>query len=126
MEGCIRGVFEPGLDEDAVVGLQNEVFGNVIHNYTFIQRSANLAEVLHKDHASWRSMLSVQAIGDAFLLIDLVKHPVCVVLHRSCKDDNLVNLTHLLQEFVASRSNAERAFTTIFIIMDQCFIQVQN
>lgn len=126
MEGRIRGVFEPRFDEDAVVWLQHEVFSNVVYNYTFVEGPAYFTQVFHEDHASGRGMLSVQAVGDAFLLVDLVEDPVSVVLHGGCEDDHLVDLTHFLKELIAAGSNPERTFTADFIIMDQGLIQVQH
>lgn len=118
-QGGIGGVLEPGLDENAVVGLQHEVFSNIIHNYTLIQRSAYLAKVFDKYHACWRGVLPVKSVGDTLLFVDLVEHPVCVVLHGCSEDNHLVDLAHLFEEFIASRSDAEGAFSTDFVIVHQ-------
>lgn len=69
-------------------------------------------------------MLSVKSVGDALLLVDLVEHPVCVVLHGCGEDDHLVDLAHLFEEFVASRSDSEGTFATDFVVMHQGLIQI--
>ena len=64
-------------------------------------------------------MLSVKPVCDSFLFVDLVQDPVSIlphfkslayVLHRSCEDNNLVDLAHFFEELVATRSNQKVAF----------------
>lgn len=125
-QGSISHVFEPGFDENTVIGLQDKVFSNVVDNYAFIQGSSNFTQVFNEDHSSGRGMLSVKTVRNAFLFVDLVKHPVSVVLHGSSKNDDFVDLTHLFQEFIAARSNAEGAFTSNLIIMNKSFVEIKD
>jgi hypothetical protein len=69
-------------------------------------------------------MLSVKTVRDTFLLVNLVEHPVSVVLHGCSEDNNFVELTHLLQELVASRSDSEGAFSSNLVVMHKRFIEI--
>ena len=48
------------------------------------------------------------------------------VLHSSCKDDDLIDLGHLLKELVAARSNQEGSLAADFKVVDQGFVQIQD
>ena len=40
MEGCVRGIFKPTFNEDAIVWLQREILRNVVHYDCFVEWSA--------------------------------------------------------------------------------------
>ena len=60
--------------------------------------------------------------------VKLVDNPVGVFLNTGCKDDNFVELGHLLKELATERPDQEVWILTISIvnIVDQGFIEVQN
>ena len=60
-------------------------------------------------------VLSVQTIRDQPIAVELVKDPVCIVLHRCRKNDQLIRLAHLLEKFVRTRSD-EKVPTRLRVI----------
>ena len=54
-------------------------------------------------------VLSIESVRDHIFSVELVEHPVCVVLHSRSKDNHFVNLIHLAKEFLRTRSNQEVA-----------------
>jgi len=126
MQCCVIGVLKPTLDKDAVVWLQREVFSHVVHNDGLVKGSPYATEIFDEDHAGWAGVLSVQAILNVFGLVDRVEHPVSVVLHRCCKDDNFVQFSHFSKELLATGTNAEVSFTTLFIVMHKGFIEIEH
>ena len=106
-QGRVGFVVEPTLDENAVVGLEREVLGHIVDDDCFVQRTADSTQVLDEHHVVRGGVLSVEAEGDAFVLVDGVEHPIRIVLHRRSENDDLVHLRHLLQELVAARPDPE-------------------
>ena len=78
-QGCVLLVVEPRLDEDAVVRLELKVLGHVVDNDRLRQVSADAAQILHKNMAVGGGVLPIQAVGDAFRLVNLVKDPVSIL-----------------------------------------------
>ena len=78
-QGCVVLVVEPRLDEDAVIRLEHEVLGHVVDNDRLRQVSADAAQILHKNMAVGGGVLPIQAVGDAFRLVNLVKDPVSIL-----------------------------------------------
>ena len=70
MEGCIRWIFKPTFNEDAIVWLQREILRNVVHYDCFVEWSAYTGQVLDEDHACGACMLSVQPIANVPVLIN--------------------------------------------------------
>ena len=72
MKCCICWVFEPTLDENAVIRLKREILSHVVHNYCLVKWAADSTEVLYENHARWAGMLSVEAVLNIAWLVDLV------------------------------------------------------
>ena len=70
MEGCVRGIFKPTFNEDAIVRLQREILRNVVHDDCLVQWSTYAGQVLDEDHTGRACVLSVQSIADVPLLIN--------------------------------------------------------
>lgn len=71
-EGCVRHVVKPTLNKDTVVRLQLEVLCNIVHDDCLGQVSADPAQVLNEYWTVGQSVLSVESVGNAFVLVDLV------------------------------------------------------
>ena len=71
-------------------------------------------------------MLPVQSEGDAALLINLIEHPVSVILHRCSENYHLIDLTHLFEELITPRPHPESSLACGFIIVDERLIQIQH
>ena len=71
-QGRVGLVLEPTLDEDAVVRLQREVLGHVVNDDRLVQRTADAAQILDEDHVVRGGMLSVEAVGDIFGLVNRI------------------------------------------------------
>ena len=70
MEGCVRGIFKPTFNEDAIVRLQREILCNVVHDDSFVEWSSYAGQVFDEDHTGGAGVLSVQSIADVPLLIN--------------------------------------------------------
>ena len=93
-KGGIIHVVEPTFDEYTIIGLQLEVFSNIVNNYSFWQISSDPAQVFDENWTIMRAVLSVETVLDSLSFINLIEHPISVVLHSSCEYDNLVYLSH--------------------------------
>lgn len=90
-EGSVPGVREPRLDENAVLGLELEVFRDVVDYDGSGEVSADAGEVLHIEAArGGRRMLPVQSVADELGVRQVAQGPVGVVWHRRGEDDELV------------------------------------
>lgn len=72
------------------------------------------------------SVLSVKPVADVAFGVELIEHPVCVVLHRSCENDNFVLPLHPLQERAATRPHEKVALIAHLHIVDQRLVQVEH
>lgn len=118
MEGRIRCVLKPALNENAVIRLQRKVLGYVVHNDGLVKRAPDSRQVLDEDHAGRTRMLPIEAVGDVFRLVDRVEDPVSVVLHRGRENHDFVDISHFFQEFLAAWSYTEIAFSVDFIVVN--------
>lgn len=71
-------------------------------------------------------MLAIKSVRYMFLFVNLIQHPVGIVLHSSSEDHDLVYLTHFFQEFIAARSDKEISFATDLKVMNKRFIQIKD
>jgi len=71
-------------------------------------------------------VLPVQSERDATLFVNLVEHPVGVILHGCSEDHNLVDFAHLFQKLVAARAHSEATLPCRFIIVDERLVQVEH
>ena len=71
-------------------------------------------------------MLSVQPVFDVFTYVYLVNHLVRILLQGSCKNDNLIVLSHCFDELNASRSDQEEAIILIFYVVDESLIEIKH
>ena len=71
-------------------------------------------------------MLPVQSVLDVFVGVDLVHDLVGIFLQSRCEDHDLVKLSHQLYEIDAAGSYQEITFLTIFDVVDQGFVKVEN
>ena len=138
-QGDVGGVVVPRANLNAILWVVAKVGGHVVHYYRLLQIAPNPAQVFHVDMILLHCVLSVQPERDQVLNIQLVQHPVGIVLHRRSKDDDFVGLTHLSQELMGARPDQkvpsdELRLITIVIFspplhldeMNQSLIQVQH
>ena len=59
MEGCVRGIFKPTFNEDAIVWLQREILRNVVHDDCLVKWPTYAGQVLDEDHTGRAGVLSV-------------------------------------------------------------------
>jgi len=118
LESSVSHIIKPTFNEDSIVWLQLEVLSHIVHNYGPGEIPAYPTEVFDKNWAVRDRMLPVQPGCYVFILVHLVQHPVRIILHGSCEDHNLVELTHLLKEDVDARPHKKVAFISYFEVMD--------
>ena len=73
-------------------------------------------------------MLSVESVRYQIARwVELVNHPVRIILHSGCEDYNLIELGHLTQELVAERPDQEvgSIFTVVHIVNER-FVEVEH
>ena len=73
-----------------------------------------------------RCVLSVEAVLDVLIHVDLIDYLVSILLECCCKDDDFVILSHEFDELHATWPYEEEALLTILHVMDQCLIQIQH
>ena len=78
-QGCVVLVIEPGFDEDAVVWLKLEVFGNVVYDYCFGKVATNTAQIFNENWAVGKRMLSIKSVLYSLFLVDLIQNPVSIL-----------------------------------------------
>ena len=116
-QGCVAGVVVPGADLDSILWLVREVGGYVVHDDSAGKVSPKQVEVLQVDVILAQGMLPVQSVADESFWVKLIQHPVCIVLHRSCKYHDFVVLLHLCQEHVRTRPYQEvTAYCCVMVV----------
>lgn len=121
----IVGVVVPRLNEDAIVRLLAEIGGQVVHYYRFVEGAPDSTQIFAEELPSVSSVLPVQPMRYPLLRVELVQNPVGVVLHRSCKDHQLVKFGHFLEESVTSGPYSKVAFAfAVLIVVNKCLIQI--
>ena len=126
MQCRVCRILEPTFNENAVIWLKRKVLCYIVHNNSFMERSAYPGQVLDEDHACRARMLPVEPIGDILVFIDRVEDPVGVVLHRSRENDNFIHFGHLTEEFFATGPDSEAPLTVHFVVVDERLVQVQH
>ena len=126
MQCRVCRILEPTFNENAVIWLKRKVLCYIVHNNSFMERSAYPGQVLDEDHACRARMLPVEPIGDILVFIDRVEDPVGVVLHRSRENDNFIHFGHLTEEFLATGPDSEAPLTVHFVVVDERLVQVQH
>mmetsp|Transcript_11146 Transcript_11146/g.33025 ORF Transcript_11146/g.33025 Transcript_11146/m.33025 type:complete len:481 (+) Transcript_11146:709-2151(+) len=117
----------PRDDENAVVGLQHEILLHVVDDEGAVQVAAQTAHVLDEDGAPGQRVLAVEPVVDEPPRVDLVDHPVRVILGRSREDDELeAEVVHPLEELVHARADVVVAHAVVLEVMDQRLVQVQH
>jgi len=73
------------------------------------------------------TVLSVKSVRDPFTGVQLVQHPVCVVLLTSCENHNFVFFRHLSQKLAGSWPDQEISLIVRHLnVVAQSLIQVKN
>ena len=98
LELAVVQAAEPAEDVDAIVGLQLEVFRDVVHYYSLRKVPAQAAQILHVDALSELAAVPVEPVADALELVEVVEDPVRVLFQPGRENDQLVVLGHLSQE----------------------------
>lgn len=91
-------VVVPGANENAIVGLTNEVVANVVNDDCLCQVTAQQSQVFDEEGAVLRGVLSIETVLDVVACVDLVDYLICVLLHCCCKDDDFVVFSHCFDE----------------------------
>lgn len=121
----VVGILVPRLNENAIVRLLAEVGSQVVHYYRLGEGAPDSTQIFAEDLARVRGVLPVQPVRDPLVWVELVQHPVGVVLHRGREYDQLIELGHFLQECFAARPHSEIAFAfAVLVVVDQSLIQV--
>jgi len=94
----VMGVMVPTLDRDPVLRLALEVLLNVIYDDGLPQIPSQPGQVLLVDSILVMSLVSVQAVRDEAVLIQMVQDPVSILLQASGEHHQLKVLAHLTQE----------------------------
>ena len=89
-KGCVGHIIKPRTDENTIIRLILEVFGNVINYNNPWNIPSKFAQILNKHRSSMRGMLSVQSVLNAAIRVKLIQDPVGIVLHRRSKYDHLI------------------------------------
>ena len=126
MQCRVCRILEPTFNENAVIWLKRKVLCYIVHNNSFMERSAYPGQVLDEDHACWARMLPVEPIGDILVFVDRVEDPVGIVLHRRREDDDFIHFGHLTKEFLAPWPDSETTLAVHFVIVHERLVQVQN
>jgi len=105
----------------------DERLDQIVNNDRLRQFSSQMMQIL--DVHFWAILLllysavvTIETIFDVFFGIYLINDPVCIFLHRCCKNHNLIMLGQGLQKLITARPNCKKIF--FFIEMDQSLIQV--
>mmetsp|Transcript_68100 Transcript_68100/g.162557 ORF Transcript_68100/g.162557 Transcript_68100/m.162557 type:complete len:373 (+) Transcript_68100:382-1500(+) len=126
-ERSVVGVIVPGKDENAVVRLQHEVFLHVVNNEHLVQVAAQAAEILHEDGAPGQRVLAIQAMMNQTVRVDLVDHPVSIVLGCRRENDELVAvLVHALDKLLHARPDLVTSHAVVLRIVHQSLIKVED
>ena len=91
---CVGHVIEPTLNEDTIVWLELEVLSDIVNDNGTREVSTNSTKVLDKDRPVRKGMLTVHTVTDTLVLVDLIKDPVCIILHGCSEDNHFIYLTH--------------------------------
>jgi len=75
-----------------------EVLCYIIHNNSFLHISAKERQVFQCILSFTFGVLSIESVRNAFMLVNLVKNPIGIVLKCRCKYDYLIKLGKLVKE----------------------------
>ena len=78
----VAPVLEPGLDGDAVLWLQLEVFRDVINDNRVTEVSSQLAQVFDESRAHWQREMSAKPMFNPFLLLVHGVYGPISILHQ--------------------------------------------
>lgn len=126
LEESIWHVVVPSRDENTVLWLQDEVIRYIIYNDGLVDVTTQKTQVLHQKGSILRGVLTIQAILDILVDINLVDDLIRIILKSGCEYDDFVEFGHELDKIDASRSNQEVTITSILNIMNQSLIQIKD
>ena len=99
------GVIVPRAYFDPIFGLILEICSHVVNYHTLRQISSQKRQVLNENMVGPVGMLPVKSIADYSIRVQGVQHPVCIVLHGGCEDNDLVAFGHVFEEFASTWSD---------------------
>lgn len=103
----VSGVIVPRAYFNAVLGIVLKVGCDVVHDDRLCKITPEETQIFQVHMALFHRVLSVQSVRYQIFRVELVEHPVCIVLHGGREYDNLVGLAHLAEELMSTRSDQE-------------------
>ena len=84
--------------------MENIAGRRIVDDDGFVEVSSDLAQIFHIVALMVVTALSKQSVMHGVVNIQLIKQRVAVLRHRSCKDNNLVQLANSFEECINARS----------------------
>jgi hypothetical protein len=106
---------------NSILLLSLEVLCNVVDYNHLLKVSPYLAQILDENGIISSCVLSVKSVRYPTFRVELVEHPVRIILHRCCKNNHFKVLAHKFQKLSCSWSDQEGA-SEFFIIRHSCLV----
>lgn len=106
--------------------MQLEVAGNIVDDDGAGKVSSQHREILDAHVLLQASVLAVESVADAALLIDDIEDGVGILLHRSREDYHFIVLAHFSEEFVAVGPHQKTLIAVHLLEVNESFVQVKH